>query len=121
MTLREAITEKRKELWRDSDLTEMGEAQELIIARIDGMDDRIDELERDIDNVRAATSHTNERMDRLEIKLFNLSVSENQPSATIPNIPEEVLQDAIEIFKATVAEKKRELEHKVAPMKRSEE
>jgi hypothetical protein len=100
MTLREAITEKRKELWRDSDLTEMGEAQELIIDRIDGMD---------------------ERMINLEIKLFNLSVSANQPPVEIPNIPEEVLRDAIEIFKATVAEKKLELAHKVVPMKRSEE
>ncbi len=96
MTLRDVITEKRKEFWKEADTSQMGEELELVI-------DRLDEI--------------GELVDRLEIKLINLSASATQPSEVIPSIPEEVLQDAIEVFKATIAEKKRELATKVVPMK----
>ena len=36
---------------------------------IDACVDKIDELERDLDNVRAATCHIDERIDRLELTI----------------------------------------------------
>lgn len=84
MTLKEEISKNRasaqSDIWQD-----------LTDKEINMIVDRIDDLA--------------ELLSRLEVKLFNISLS--PPSS--PEIPEEVLKDAIEIFKATVAEKKREL------------
>lgn len=87
MTLKEEISKNRasaqSDIWQD-----------LTDKEINMIVDRIDDLA--------------ELLSRLEVKLFNISLSP-PPSPEIPEIPEEVLKDAIEIFKATVAEKKREL------------
>ena len=115
MTLREEIDKARSEFQRTADQIMTADDIERIIDRIDDIEEivinkefdivtRLSKIERDLDNVRAATVHTDERMDKLELKLFNLSVS-----------AEEVLRDAIEIFKATVAEKKRELTKREHP------
>lgn len=61
MTLRDVITEKRQEFWKEADTSQMGEELELIIDRIDGMGDRISEIESEIVNL-------NLRMDSVERK-----------------------------------------------------
>ncbi len=102
MTFKDEVDAAGERYWKNA-------YEDRVTDILDTCVEKIDELERDLDNVRAATVHTDERMDKLELKLFNLSVIANQPAVEIPKIPEEVLRDAIEIFKATVAEKKQEL------------
>lgn len=100
MTLRDEIDKSREDLRKNTYQIITDDDIERII-------DRIDEI--------------GELVNRLEIKLFNMSISASPPPASLPPIPEEVLQDAIEVFKETVAEKKRELAHRVVPMKVSED
>ena len=127
MTLREEITEKRKEFWRDSDSAEMGEELELIIDRIDGIYDRIDEIERDLDNVRVETCTTDEKVDSLEFAVKSITMGgitkiltppDPKPSEPFPGYNDlmEQAEEVIPILKAAIAEKKRELAHKVVPM-----
>ena len=98
MTLREEIDKARSEFQRTADQIMTADDIERIIDRIDDIEEivinkefdivtRLSKIERDLDNVRAATVHTDERMDKLELKLFNLSVIANQPAVEIPKIP----------------------------------
>ena len=124
MTLREEITEKRKEFWRDSDSAEMGEELELIIDRIDGIYDRIDEIERDLDNVRVATCTTDERVDSLEFAVKSITMGgiikistppDPEPSEPFPGY-NKLVERAIPVIEAVIDQKERELAHKVVPM-----
>jgi len=44
MTLRDAITEKRREFWKDADAEQMGEELELIVERIDKIEAHLSDL-----------------------------------------------------------------------------
>lgn len=117
MTLREVITEKRKEFWKDTDVTQMGEELELIIDLIDGIDERIDEIERDLDNVRVATCTTDEKVDSLEFAVKSITMGGITKILTPPDPkPSEpfsgynkLMVEAMSVLKAATAEKKRKL------------
>ena len=72
MKLRDMITEKRKEFWKEADTTQMGEELERIIDHIDGMGDRINKLESEVVNLDL-------RMDSVKfaIRVVPMKVSEN--------------------------------------------
>jgi len=124
MTLKEAISEKRKEFWRDSDSAQMGEELELIIDRIDRIDDRIDEIKRDLDNVRVATCTTDERVDGLEFaEKYAIKISplpDPKPSEPFQGY-NKLVEKAIPIIEAAIDQKNRELSHKVVPMTESKD
>lgn len=107
MTLREEITQKRKEFWREADSTQMGEELELIIDRIDGMDDRISEIESEIVNL-------NLRMDSIDFVNTGATIKLSAPATSEP-FPgyNDLLEEAIPVIKAAIAEKNRELEKKI--------
>jgi hypothetical protein len=113
MTLREVITEKRKELWRDSDLTEMGEAQELIIDRIDGMGDRICELESEIVNLNTCM-HNLEPFHSTAGVIKITSAPDPEPQEPFPGY-NELIKEAIPVIRATIDEKKQKLAKREHP------
>ena len=115
MKLRNVITEKRKEFWKDADSAQMGEELELIIYRIDDMNDRFFKFESELKKL----------LSRIEI--LECAANANAVLRTSHDPPEpfpgynDLLKESIPVIKAAIAEKKRELDHKVVPMTVSED
>ena len=97
MTLREEIIEKRKEFWKEADTSQMGEELELIIDRIDELENRMDRIEFSNKVV------TTEGMIRIR--------ATPEPSESFPGY-NELMKETIPVLKAAIAEKKRELDQK---------
>ena len=112
MTNGEEITEKRKEYWKEADITQMGEELERIIDRIDGMGDRIHGLENEVANL-------NLRMDSLEFATkvttiggaIGSTIKLGPPPEPFPGY-NELMEEALPVLKAAIAKKKLESESK---------
>lgn len=91
MTLREEITEKRREFWKDADTSQMGEELELIIDRIDKIEERLNSL-----NFNTGV-------------LISSIDASREPPEPFPGY-NDLIEEAIPILKAAIAEKKRELD-----------
>lgn len=87
MTLREEISKSRADARSDTWRNMTDDEIEQIIKRVD--------------------DHA-ELLNRLEIKLFNLSVNQ-PPVSSMPTIPEDALKEPVKIFTEVIAEIKREL------------
>lgn len=91
MTLRDVITEKRQEFWKEADTSQMGEELELIIDRIVKIEERLNSLN------------------------FNTGVLISSIDAS-RELPEpfrgynDLIEETIPLLKAAIAEKKRELD-----------
>jgi hypothetical protein len=115
MKLRNVITEKRKEFWKDADSAQMGEELELIIYRIDDMNDRFFKFESELKKLLS-------RIEILECAANANAVlrTSHNPTEPFPGY-NNLLKESIPVIKAAIAEKKRELDHKVVPMTVSED
>jgi len=114
MTLRDVITEKRNEMYDDVAKASLDEDIELIIDRIDDMNDRFFKLESELKN----------SLSRIEILEFAANSNtvlriSHDPPEPFPGY-NDLLKESIPVIKAAIAEKKRELTHKVVPMERSD-
>jgi hypothetical protein len=87
MTLREEISKSRADARSDTWRNMTDDEIEQIIKRVD--------------------DHA-ELLNRLEIKLFSLSVNQ-PPVSSMPTIPEDALKEPVKIFTEVIAEIKREL------------
>lgn len=121
MTFREEVHKSRQKLWQEMDLKQMGGDLDTVIDRLDDIEATVISKEFDIvtrlSRIEDELNILKESIDRIK---FSISMQATQaPAALPPTIPEEVLQDAIDLFIVTVAEKKRELAHKVRPMTES--
>ena len=120
MTLRKEIAEARVKirdnLWKDMTDDEI----ESIIDRIDGMGDRLCELESE--NIKLLL-----RMDSLEFASKVHTVGGTIKLGAMPEPPEpfpgynDLIKEAIPTIREYIAEKKREMDHKVGPMTFSED
>lgn len=113
MTLRKEINKSRSEFQRTTDHIMTADDIERIIDRIDDIEEIV--IKKEFDIVKRL-SEIEDEIVNINTYIHNLEPFPTiQPPVSIPNIPEEVLRDAIEIFKATVAEKKRELTKREHP------
>ena len=102
MTLREEITEKRQEFWKDADTSQMGEELELIINRIDKIEERLNSL-----NFNTG------------VLISSIDASQ-EPPEPFPGY-NELMNEALPVIKAAIAEKKREQSQGIGQMKVPEE
>lgn len=107
MILREEIAEKRKAFWKEADTSQMGEELELIIDRIDGMDNRISEIEGELDSINSYIS----RIPVIEL----IHPPDPEPSELFPGY-NELMNEALPLLKATIAEKKQETEERLSKL-----
>lgn len=127
MTLKDEINEDREKNEADKDENWKMADEAQLLCNLDRIIDRIDELERDLDNVRAATCTTDDRMIQLEARIDKIKFVTHVAKITPPPEPSEpfpgykdLIEEAIPVIKEAIAEKKRELDHKVVPMKKSD-
>jgi len=127
MTLRDEINKSREENdadkdenWKMADEAQTSHEINQIIYRIDEMDDRLYKFESELTNLLL-------RMDSLEfaskvhtvggtIKLGAMP----EPSEPFPGY-NDLMKEALPVIREYIAEKKRETDHKVVPMKVSED
>ncbi len=103
MTLRGEITKDRNEAWTDREAAQNASDLDTVIDRIDEIEERINKLEITISMRAFRPEHLSE------------------PPEPFPGY-NELMNEAIPVLKAAIAAvKKRELSHKVVPMKQSEE